>query len=93
MPTTSAKEKPPQDLATEDEQRQHGQKSKSGGEDGSAQRLVDAAVDQIRQWLAAAEAQILANAVKDDDGVVHRVADEGQDGGDDGEGDFHDSSG
>ncbi len=35
------------------------------------------------------EAKILADAVEDDDGVVHGVADQGEDGGDDGEGDLH----
>ena len=38
--------------------------------------------------LAAADAKIFADAVEDDDGVVHRVADQGENGGDDGQADL-----
>ena len=37
----------------------------------------------LRQRLLAALLQVLAHAVEDDDGVVHAVADQGQEGGDD----------
>ena len=47
------------------------------------QRLVDALVDHLFERLAAHRPQVLAHAVEDHDGVVHRVAGDRQDGRDD----------
>ena len=42
--------------------------------------MIDAAIDHVRQRLAAAQAQVFANSIKDHDGVVHRIADQRQNG-------------
>jgi len=65
-----------QHLAAEEEEGEDGEKGEAGSQHGPAQGLIDAAIDQIGQRFTAAEAQILADAVEDDDGVVHRVADQ-----------------
>ena len=48
------------------------------GEDGARQRLVDRDVEQLVQLHALVLAQVLADAVGHDHGVVHRVAEDSQ---------------
>ena len=52
------------------------------GQRRSRQRLVDGVVQQLRQRHLLVSSQILADAVVDDDRIVQRIADDGQDGGD-----------
>ena len=66
-------------FAAEQVQREHGEERGAGGDDGAAQRLVDAVVDHLLERFAAQQVLVLAHAVEDDDGVVHRVAGDGQD--------------
>ena len=54
----------------------------------SRQRLVDCAIERLVQRLLAALAQILTNAIEDDDRVVQRVTDNGKNCSDDGERDL-----
>ena len=52
------------------------------------QRLVDRAVEHVAQRFLALLLQVLAHAIEDDDRVVERVADHGEERGDDGERDL-----
>ena len=80
----------PKSMAIENEQRraaeegQHGQGHQAGdaGDQGPRQGLVDRQVDQLAQRHALVLAQVLANPVEHHHGVVHRVADDGQEGRD-----------
>jgi hypothetical protein len=78
IPTIIVKANPRRNLAAEEIERQDGQERRPGGDDGSRQRLVDAVVDHLLQRLAALGALVLADAVEDDDGVVHRVTGDGE---------------
>src|SRR6185437_5030588 len=68
-------------LAAKGVERKDREEGQPGGQNRPAQRLIDAAVHHIGQRLAAAETQVFADTVEDDDGVVHGIADEGEDGG------------
>ena len=84
IPTSMVKAKPFEHLAAEEVQRQHRQEGRAGGDDGPRQRLVDGGVDHLLERVAAhLRPQVLAHPVEDDDGVVHRVAGDGQQRGDD----------
>src|SRR5579863_9043038 len=56
-------------FTTKNEERKHGDEGQARGEHGPAQSLVDAAVDQVRQTIAAADAEVFTDAVEDDNGV------------------------
>ena len=58
-------------------------KRRAGGDDRARQRLVDAEVDDLFERLAPHRAQVLAHAVEDHDRVVHRIAGNRQQRGDD----------
>src|ERR1019366_4469313 len=80
--------KSPQHFPTKNVQRKHGQKGEAGGKNGPAQGLVDALVDDVGQGLAAQQLNIFADAIEDDDSVVHRIADQREDGGNHRQADF-----
>ncbi len=71
-----------QHLSAKDVQRKHGQERKARRDHRSRQRLVDALVHDLAQRRATHELQVLADAVENNDGVVHRVTDQRQDRGD-----------
>src|SRR5882757_3990664 len=75
-------------LSAKDPKRERGEEGKARGEDRSAQGLVDGLVDHLRERRASHERKVLADTIEDDDGVVHGVTDEGQNGRDDGERDL-----
>src|SRR5882757_2963515 len=75
-------------LSAKDPKRERGEEGKARGEDRSAQGLVDGLVDHLRERRASHERKVLADTIEDDDGVVHGVTGEGQDGRDDGERDL-----
>ena len=77
-----------QHFAAEHKQRQHGQERQTGGQNGPAQGLVNALVDDVRELLPPHQLQVLADAVEHDDGVVVRITDQGQDSRDDGQRNF-----
>src|SRR5512137_1077049 len=63
----------------EDEEADQGECGGERGEDGSAQGLVDRHVDDVAELLALQLALVLPDPVVDHHGVVHRVADHGED--------------
>ena len=78
------------DAASEEEQTQDDQQCGQRGHDCSAQSLVDAGVDNISeaQFLVDLGAEVFTNPVEDDDGVVERVTDNGQQRRNDGQIEF-----
>jgi len=75
------KRKAIQNLATENIQREHCKKREVPmSTTVLPQCLIDAAIHHVVQSLTAAQAQVFANTVEDDDSVVHRIADQGQNG-------------
>src|SRR5579863_2204677 len=76
---------PVQYLTAEQKQRQGGQQREARRQNGSAQGLVHTQVDDRFQLFTAKKLEVLADAVERDDGVVHRIADQGQQGGNHGE--------
>ena len=88
MPTTSANEKP---WSTSPPKAKSASTVRNVSPEVSTVRLnvlVDAAVDDLGETLAARHAQVLADTVKDHDGVIHRITNQRQDGGDHGQADF-----
>src|SRR5208282_2718151 len=77
-----------QHLAAEKEQRKHGKESQPRCQDRSAQSLINAFVDNVRQLFPSQQLYVLPYAVKHHDGVVIGVSDQGQDGGDHGQRNF-----
>ena len=67
-----------QHFAAEQEQREHGHEDGARRDDRPRQRLVEARVDHRLERLAFPGPGVLANAIEDDDHVVHRVADHRQ---------------
>ena len=66
------------DLAAEDEQGDDDDERQARGEDGAAEGLIEAFVDDRRKVVPPPAAHVFAHAVEDDDGVVQGVADDGQ---------------
>ena len=66
------------DFTAENEQRQHRQERKTRSQDRPAQRLVDTVVHDRRKIVAPADFQIFADAVEDNNRVVHRITDKRQ---------------
>ncbi len=83
MPITRASEKPCSTSPPNRNRESTVKKCQAGSQYRPAQRLIDAAVHDVGQAFAAQQLDVLANAVEDDDRVVHRVADQGENGGDD----------
>ena len=73
------------DLAAEEKEGQEGQEDRARGDDRPAQRLVEAEVHDLFERFLAVDLGVLADPVEDDDRVVDREADDGQDAGDDGQ--------
>ena len=76
------------DAAAQDEEGNHDDQGGEGGEDGSAQGLVDAGVHGVCKGTPAEPPRVLPNPVEDDDGVVQGIPHDGQERGDDAEGDL-----
>src|SRR5687768_1498336 len=72
-----------QRLAAEDIQGEHREERRAGGDDRPRQRLIDAEIHHLLERLAAHRPQVLADAVEDDDRVVHRIAGNRQQRGND----------
>src|SRR3989441_8564632 len=75
--------KRPQHLAREQHERDRRRHGGPVCENGARQRLVDREIQDLVQVLAPELTQVLAYAIEDDDRVVERVADHGQDRADD----------
>src|SRR3989475_618688 len=75
--------KRPQHLAREQHERDRRRHGGPVCENGARQRLVDREIQDLVQVLAPEFAQVLPDAIEDDDRVVERVADHGQDRADD----------
>src|SRR6516162_2511152 len=65
-------------LAAHQEQDEHREERQTAGQDGSRKRLIDGLVDDVREWLLAQKTVVFPDPVEDDDRVVHRIADQGQ---------------
>src|SRR6476660_1282534 len=65
-------------LAAHQEQNEHGEKGQSAGENRPRKSLVDRLVDQHREVFFAQQAPVFADAIEDDDRVVHRITDQSQ---------------
>ncbi len=76
------------DRTTEEEEAEQDKHHGAGGQDGTAQGLVDGAVDDFCKGPFAILMQIFADAVEDDDGVIHIEAHQGEEGGNHFEGNF-----
>ena len=66
------------DFTAEDKQRQNRQERQARGQNRPAQRLVDTVVHDRSQIVAPANLQVFADAVENDDRVVHRITDQRQ---------------
>ena len=65
-------------MAAEEQQRQQRKRHRHVGDDRARQRRVDRDVEQVRHRHPLVAAQHLADAVVDDDGVVERIAEDGE---------------
>jgi len=63
-------------LAAHQEQDEHGKESQAAGQDRSRKSLIDGLVDPSANELVAQQAVVLTDAIKDDDRVVHGIADQ-----------------
>src|SRR5579862_3337668 len=70
-------------LAAHQEQDEHGKESQSAGQYGSRESLIDRFVHDRGKLFAPQQAVVFANAVENNDGVVHRIADQSEQRGDD----------
>ena len=68
--------------APEHEEHGDGEEGGHGGGHRPRQRLRDGDVQQRRQVVASVPIPVLSDAIVDDDGVVQRVADDGEEGPD-----------
>src|SRR5262249_38896127 len=68
-----------QDLTSEEVESEHSQDCKPRRQDGPAQCLVNAAIDDVRQLLTPHQFDVLADAIEDHNGVVVRIANQSQD--------------
>src|SRR5687768_11456307 len=73
---------PAERFAAEEIQRQHRQERRAGRDDRPRQRLVDAQVHHLLEGLAAHRPQVFPHAIEDHDRVVHRIAGDRQQRGD-----------
>src|SRR5882762_8780423 len=62
-------------LAAHQEQDEHGKESQTAGQNRSRQCLVDGLVHHVGKRFAAQQTIVLADAIEDDDGIVHRISD------------------
>ena len=69
-------------VSSENEQGEYGEKSRSGSDDSTAEGLIDTGVEDFGELGSSHDFQVVANTVEDDDRVVEGVSDDGQDGGD-----------
>src|SRR5579859_1830734 len=65
-------------LTAHQEQNEHGEKGQSAGENRSRKSLVNRFVNQDREVFFAQQTAVFADTIKDDDRVVHRIADQSQ---------------
>ena len=74
-------------IAAEDEQHHRHKERCQRRQQGAAQRLIDTGVQQLgkRHAAAAIQFQVFADTVEHHDRVVQRIADDGQDGRNDGQ--------
>src|ERR1700730_796665 len=63
-------------LAAHQEQDEHGKESQTAGQDRSRQRLIDGLVYHAGERFAPKQAVVLADAIENDDGIVHRISNE-----------------
>uniref|UniRef100_A0A0N4ZLY3 LigA n=1 Tax=Parastrongyloides trichosuri TaxID=131310 RepID=A0A0N4ZLY3_PARTI len=78
-----------QGLAAENGQDDQHDHRRQTGDDGPRQGLVDRQVDHVTQRHGLVLAQVLAQAVEHDDGVVHRIADDREQGRDQVQAELH----
>src|SRR5271170_1623223 len=65
-----------ENLAAHQIKDEHGEKSQAARQDGARKRLINRAIHDLRERLAAHQARVLAHAVEDYDCVVHRISDQ-----------------
>ena len=70
------------DGSAQEEKREQDQDCRCAGDDGTAQHLVDAEIDDLVKLLFLMFMDVFPDTVKDDDGVIDRVAGQGEQGGD-----------
>src|SRR5882724_977657 len=63
------------DLATHQEQDEHGEESQTAGEDGSRERLINGLIHEIGERFLAQQTIVLADAVENHDRIVHGISD------------------
>src|SRR3984957_7321436 len=78
----------PQNLAAHQEQDEHGKESQAASQDRSRKSLIDRLVNNVGKRLLAEQTIVFADAIEDDDGVIHRITNEGEQGRDDRERNF-----
>ena len=62
-------------LAAHQEQNEHGKESQTAGQDRSRQSLIDGLVHHVGERFTAQQTIVLANAIENHDGIVHRISD------------------
>ena len=67
-----------EDVASEEHQRNDGEEDRQVGDQGSRQRFVEAEVGHLAERHFHVLAHIFPHSVEDDDGVVDRIARDGQ---------------
>src|SRR5579859_4151465 len=65
-------------LAAHQEQNEHGEKGQSAGENGSRKCLVDGLIHQRSELFFTQQAAVFADAIENDDRVVHRITNQRQ---------------
>src|SRR5467141_3907464 len=63
-------------LAAHQEQDEHGKESQAAGQDRPRKSLIDGLVDHVSKRFVAQQPIVLANAIEDDDRVVHGITDQ-----------------
>src|SRR5712664_3654619 len=70
-------------LAAHQEQDEHGKESQTAGQDRSRKSLVDGLVDHVSERFLAQQAVVLADAIENNNRVVHGITDQREQGRDD----------
>src|ERR1700722_3782762 len=78
----------PQNLAAHQEQDEHGKESQAASQDRSRKSLIDRLVNNVGERFLAEQTVVFADAIEDDDGVIHRVTNESEKSRDDRERNF-----
>src|SRR5271154_1556973 len=65
-----------ENFATHQIEDENGEESEAARQDGARKRLIDGAIHNLDERLAAHQARVLAHAVEDYDCVVHRISDQ-----------------